>query len=101
MGRQDSTPLEAPPPDLRPFLTRLIDRLLHKRAPCEKHCHCVTEIRVKVAALWWLFLSIAVIFARHEIMTHLSRQVHDAEPPRRSGEVTAIDRVPPPDAGRP
>jgi len=86
-----------------PLAHKVLDRVLHKRERCEKHCQCVTQMKVKVSAMFYVFLLVAGYLIRSEIAAWQSmRALGESRPPvTSSGASTALDRVAQPDAGRP
>jgi hypothetical protein len=85
-------------PDLRPFLSRLVDRLLHVRRdppPCG-HCEHVTELRHSIKVAKWLIGlalgAILTVLAR-DLISYIGLRVRIIPPPGSSAERTAIDRV--------
>jgi len=88
---------DTPGPRHTPLVNKIVDRVLHKRERCEKHCHCVTEMRVKVSAMFYLLLACLAYFIPREVYGWMhAREIAAARAPTSNAERMGSDRVPEP-----
>lgn len=85
---------DTPGPRRTPLAHMVVDRILpKKRDRCDKHCHCVTEMRLKVSLLFYVFMACLAYFIPREIYGWMhARDVAAARAVTSNAERTAVDR---------
>lgn len=92
---------DTPGPRHTPLVNKVVDRLLPKKERCDKHCHCVTAMGVKVSAMFYLLLACLAYFIPREVYGWMhARDIAAAVVVSSNAERTTIDRAAPRETGR-
>lgn len=101
-GGATPPPERKPDPRPTPLVLKVVDRVFHKRERCDRHCHCVTAMGVKVGLMFYLFLACLAYFIPREIYGWMrAREVPSAATVTSTAERTTVDRAPPRHDGGP